>query len=718
MSGSVRTISESWHRIAEQKISLRPAVTIRRQLFRGEKWYVLHDPFNNTFFRIRPETYAFVVRLRSDRSVGQVWEEYIKQNPESAPGQDDVIQLLAQLYSANLLYHELPADSAKLFGRHRRRKQRELQSRLSNIMFIRIPLVDPHALLKKSMPIIKRLVSPLGVLIWLVTILLAGKVLVDRFDVLTAQAQGVLAPDNLIFLYASLVFVKAFHELGHAVTCKRFGGEVHTMGVMLIIFTPLPYMDATSSWSFRSRYHRALVGAAGIIFELFMASLAAFVWAYTGPGTVNSIAYNVMFIASVSTVLFNANPLLRYDGYYILSDLLDIPNLHSRALMHLRHIAERFLFACMDSVSPAQTRREAAWLTLFGLLSGVYRFVVYTAIILFVADRYLLIGLIMALIGIISWGVVPLVRFGIYLASNPRLIKTRARAVGISIACSAVALLFLAIIPFPSRFRAPGVLEASTYVRVVNDAPGYVKNVIVPSGSTVRAGTPLIELHNDELDLDLRAANAQRRELLTSLTRAVSEATSDIETIRNRIQTIEQKLTNLEEQRRSLIVRARENGTWVSPHSTEMVGTWIARGAEVGVIVNHRSYRFSAVVSQDEASRLFAGEIRSAEVRFFGQGDTALEVTDYKCIPCERAKLPSAALGWRAGGVVPVSVKDDSGIEAAEPFFLIYAQLKQTPSVAFLHGRSGQIRFSLQPEPLLQQWIRKVRQLQQKRYQL
>ena len=716
MSGTGRTFSESWHRIADQRISLRSTVTVRKQLFRGKKWHVLHDPFNNRFFRLSPEAHEFVVRLRPDRTVEQVWEECLEKNPDGAPGQDDVIKLLAQLYFANLLYHELPADSAKLFERYSHRKQRELQSRLLGIMFIRLPLFDPENLLKRIMPVIRLLVSPLGAVIWLTTVILAGKVVVDRFDAVVAQTQGVLAPGNLIFLYASLVLIKTLHEFGHAFVCKRFGGEVHTMGVMLLVFTPLPYMDATSSWSFRSRWDRMLVGAAGMIFEIFTASFAAFVWAYTGPGIVHSIAYNMMFIASVSTVLFNVNPLLRYDGYYILSDLLDIPNLHSRSLMHLRHIAERYLFGCRDSSSPAQTLKEASWLTVFGVLSGIYRVIVFTVIILFVADRFLLAGLIMGCICVISWGVVPLLRFVTYLLSDPRLARTRSRAVAASLGCIGAVMFFLAICPFPSRFRAPGVLEAEAYIRVVNDAPGYVKTVLVPSGADVVAGTPLMKLSNNELALEIAAARAQRQETLTLQMRAVNQQMADLEPLRNRLVSIEKKLKNLEEQQQALVVRARENGTWVSPRNKDMMGTWIARGSEVGVIVNHDAFRFSAVVSQDEASRLFDGDIEDAEVRLFGQGGKTLKVNDYQFIPFQHEKLPSAALGWRAGGEVPV--KDDTGLEAAEPFFQIYAHLNQMPSVSFLHGRSGQIRFSLHPEPLLEQWFRKFRQLLQKRYQV
>jgi putative peptide zinc metalloprotease protein len=650
--------------------------------------------------------------------VEQVWEECLERDPDGAPGQEDVIQLLAQLYFANLLYYEMPADGAKLFDRYKRRKQREIRSKFLSIMFIRLPLLDPENILRRIIPLIKLLVSPFGAILWLIVVGLAGKIVIERFDSATAQAQGVLAPDNLVFLYTGLVLIKTLHEFGHAMVCKRFGGEVHTMGVMLLVFTPLPYMDATSSWSFRSRWRRALVGGAGMIVEVFAAALATFVWAYTGPGVVHSLAYNMMFIASVSTVLFNANPLLRFDGYYILSDLLDIPNLHTRALQHLRHLTERYLFGYKESYSPAQTHKEAAWLSIFGVLSGIYRVVVFVGIILFVADRFLLAGMIMALICVISWGVVPLYRLVNYLSSSPRLSRTRPRAIGISLGGLAAVVFFLALCPFPNRFRAPGVLEAVRYIQVVNEAPGYVEDVLVRSGTQVQADTPLLELSDRELDFEFEAVTAQHRETLALQMRAMHRATADLEPIRKRLETVEKKMKALQEQRAALQVRARQSGTWVSPQSRDMVGAWIPRGSEVGVIINHQAFRFSAVVSQDEASNLFEGRIRKAEVRLFGQGGENLEVLKFEIIPFQHEKLPSAALGWLGGGEVAVSMKDETGLEAAEPFFQIYADLNPLPEVAFLHGRSGKLRFSLHPEPLLEQWSRKLRQLLQKRYQI
>jgi len=650
--------------------------------------------------------------------VGEVWEECLEHNSDDAPGQEDVIQLLAQLYFSNLLYYEMPADSAKLFERFKLRKQRELKSKLLSIMFIRIPLFDPEHILKRFAPLFRLLINQWGALLWLAVVALSLKIVIDRFDEVTTQAQGILAPDNLVFLYLGLILIKTMHEFGHAAVCNRFGGEVHTMGVMLLVFTPLPYMDATSSWSFRSRWHRALVGGAGMIVEVFAAAVATVVWAYTGPGIIHSLAYNMMFIASVSTVLFNANPLLRFDGYYILSDLLDIPNLHTRSNMHLRHLVEHYAFGYRDSYSPAQSTKEASWLTVFGILSSIYKVVVFTGIILFVADRFLIAGLIMALICVISWGLVPLFRLNNYLLTSPRLARTRPRAIGVSVGTILLLIFLLAIWPFPNRFRAPGVREASQYIKVVNEAPGYLETILVPTGVEVTQGMPLLELSDRQLDLEIGAAHAQRNETLALKTRAMRFQAADLEPLNKRLEAIEKKIKNLEEQKEALVVRAREKGVWVSPRSKDMLGAWVLRGSDLGMIINHEAFRFSAVVSQDEASNLFEEQIRKAEVRLHGQSSSNLQVKDFEIIPFQHERLPSAALGWSGGGDVAVSVTDQTGLKTVEPFFHISADVNLRPEVLFLHGRSGKIRFSMEPEPLFVQWFRKLRQLLQKRYQI
>jgi putative peptide zinc metalloprotease protein len=493
---------------------------------------------------------------------------------------------------------------------------------------------------------------------------------------------------------------------------------VHTMGIMFLLFTPVPYMDASSSWSFRSRWHRALVGGAGMITELFVAALATFVWAQTGPGVVNSVAYNIMFVASVSTILFNANPLLRFDGYYILSDLLDIPNLHQRATLQVTQAVETHAFGVKGLHSPARSAREAAWLSVFAVASHVYRFFLFATILLFLADHFLILGVILTLICSFTWVILPVVKYALYVLASPRLDRVRPRAMAVSAAVASTFVVIIGVIPWPHHFRGPGVIEAVEHTVVAPDTPGRLAEILVPNGARVVAGTPLLRLENPELALELAEARSQVEETRVRELRALQQQTADLAPLASRLVSLQQREADLEARTIALVVRASHDGVWVAPRLTDAPGAWLERGLGIGQVINDAAFRFSAVVSQTEASRLFEGLIRNGEVRIPGMAHVVLHVQGQTIIPADRDQLPAPALGWRSGGTVAVRTDDAAGTRAAEPFFEVRALLGPDGGAGVLHGRSGWLRYSLPPEPLFSQLYRAFRQLLQQRYGL
>ena len=193
--------------------------------------------------------------------------------------------------------------------------------------------------------------------------------------------------------------------------------------------------------------------------------------------------------------MFNINPLLRFDGYYMLSDLLGIPNLHQRAKQQLQHLVEKFLFGIKRSFSPAESLSESNWLTFFGITSTIYRVFVFVSILMFVADRFLLLGMIMLLVGLVTWFLVPLVKLFKYLTASERLERNRIRASCVSGGILAFILILLWFIPFPNHFRAPGVVEAKSWAQVIGDTSGLVEEIIAIPGEPVEAGQRVAFLH-------------------------------------------------------------------------------------------------------------------------------------------------------------------------------------------------------------------------------
>lgn len=711
------TFHESWYRVAKLKVALRTHLRFHRQHMRGERWHVLEDPFSNQFFRLREAAWDFVARLDGRCTVEEAWKATLESNPEDAPGQSEVIRLLAQLYASNLVISDLPADTANLFRRYSKRRHREFTGKLTSFMFARFPLFDPDRFLVRALPWVKWIFGKVGLALWLIVVFYGAKTVLENSGRLWAQGGNVLSPSNLPLLYVGIALLAILHEFGHGFTCRRLGGEVHTMGVMLLVFTPLPYVDVTSSWAFRGKGRRMAVGAAGMIVEIFVAAIAAVVWANTdAPSLIHGLAFNVMFAASVSTILFNANPLLRFDGYYLLSDYLGLPNLYSRGQKQLIYFFEHYVFGIRSARSEAQSRKENFWLTVYGILSLLYRIFVFAGIILFVSSQFLFLGVLLGVFCLVAWVAVPAGKFINFLISSPKLARTRQRAAVATVLMIGVPFAALYYIPAPRHAVAPGVIRAQSLQAVAPIASGRLVEVFAPSGSTVAAGDQLLRLEDPELLLERQAAQAELAGVQARLSRAMEAGGADYQAALRLRESIAERIDYLESQIAGLTIRAPLAGTWVAPDSLLDEGRWFRRGESLGAVVDESTMLFSAVVGQNDIGALFQDPIEGAQIRLRGQAGAPIRASHLLVVPAERRNLPSAALGWMGGGDVATDQRDQAGRRTDQAFFEVRATLDPEHAAALFHGQRGRVRFELPSEPFLQQWIRKGRQLFQRTY--
>src|SRR5687767_4206459 len=462
------TFSESWYRVVNLKPKLRAGAQISRQHYRGERWYVVRDPAGNQFHRLSDAAYRFVGLLDGTRTVGEAWELVGGQLDDEAPTQPEVIQILSQLHAANLLDSDVTADSDVLLRRHKKHLKRKMQGRLMNVLFPRIPLWDPDRVLKRWMPFVRHLMSPIGALIWLATVVAAIVMLVPQWADFEKSYMNALSiganPEKAFYLWFMFWLLKFFHEMGHAFACRRFGGECHEMGIMFLVFIPTPYVDASSAWAFPSRWQRMFVGAGGMVVELFLAAIAGFIWLGTTPGVqllglpINELACDAIMIAGFTTIIFNANPLLRYDGYYMLSDYLEIPNLQQKSKDYLLGLIKRHVFR-IKSQQPLPPVSQRLWLFFYGICSSVYRIFIGIAIILLVAWQVPILGVLMALGGLITWLVVPFVKTFKYLALEPELHRKRGRAVAFTFGVVGLVVVLVGLIKFNVYVDAQGIVE-------------------------------------------------------------------------------------------------------------------------------------------------------------------------------------------------------------------------------------------------------------------
>ncbi|MFW6155071.1 MAG: hypothetical protein ACOC95_07645 [Planctomycetota bacterium] len=728
------TFSESWYRVSGLRPRLRSTVQVHRQHYRGQMWYVLQDPSNNQFYRQNESAYQFVAMLDGRRTVGEAWQLCNEQLGDAAPTQGEAIQLLGQLYTSNLIQCELPPDAQGLFNRFRKRVQREVKGYVSNLLFIRIPLFDPDRILDRWVKVVGPVFSIWGAILWMIVVSVGLYHVINSIPALRSQGNSVLDLENLPLLYLSFVIIKVIHEFGHAFACKKFGqysggGEVHVMGVMFLVFTPLPYMDASSSWAFRGKWHRVTVGAAGMIVELFFAAIAAVIWARTSEGTtLHAIAYNVMFIASVSTLLFNANPLLRYDGYYILSDLLELPNLSQRSKQYLYYLVRKYVYGVRNPRSPAHSPGERAWFVFYGIASTVYRVFICTRILMFVADKFFFVGFTLGVAAVVAWVVVPFGKFLHYLATSGELMRVRGRAVGATVAVFALIIALIGLVRMPDRYRLEGVVEPITAAGVYAETEGRVVDLL-PNRTDVQAGEKILQLVNEELQAELGKARAERRAKEIERQLAVRDRKlADAKSLAEQIVAYDERIANLEDRLAGLTVCAEVSGTWISPKVDRLEGAYLDRMARVGLVADLSTVMIRCTTGQDEATELLGyindcGSVR-AEIRVKGRPDDYLEgvTCPPDIVPAGQKRLPSQALGYTAGGSM-ATVEDDQGqVETLENFFEVHVHPDGAGRFegerSLLPGQRVVVRVDMPAKPLAVQWMRKLRQMFQRRFRI
>jgi hypothetical protein len=234
------------------------------------------------------------------------------------------------LFRSSLLVSDSPNQGIELKKRSDEAEAAGFKQKLTNILSIRFRGFDPDRMLTAMNPFTAWFFTWPTFIAMLLLGIGAASLIFAQFDTFQAKLPSFgefFEAKNWIWLALVMALTKVAHEFGHGLACKRFGGQCHEAGVMLLVLTPCLYMNVSDSWLLKSKWQRAFIAAAGMYVELIIASIAVFIWWFSQPGMVNQLALNVIFVSSVSTLLFNANPLLRYDGYYILSDLLEIPNL-------------------------------------------------------------------------------------------------------------------------------------------------------------------------------------------------------------------------------------------------------------------------------------------------------------------------------------------------------------------------------------------------------
>lgn len=702
--------SSLWYRVAALKPKLRSHAAMHRIRYRGQVWYLLRDPASGRVHRFTPPTRLIIALMDGKRTVAELWRIASRRLNEQAPTQDEVIQLLGQLHATDLLQSDVTPDVAELFERGEREESARQRRSYGNPMAVRISLWDPETFLNRIRGPISLIWSRWGAAVWLAVVLPALLLAFSHWPELTNDfTDRVLAVDNLALLYCAFPVLKAFHELGHATATKSRGGEVHDLGLMLLVLLPIPYVEASAATTFTSKYRRALVGAAGIGTELFIASLSFYAWLLIEPGLVRALLFNVMLIASVSTLIFNGNPLLRYDGYYILADLIEMPNLAARSLHYWGYLLQRYLLGARDAEAPDASAGEKAWFLIYGLLSSLYRVLMMVVIALFIAQRFFIIGVLLALWAVAAMAVVPIVRGLRHLASDPQLRRGRARAVAATAIAVLAILGFLAGVPMPDHSQAEGVMWLPETAMVRAGADGFLDRIVARPGAEVKKGQILLVCSSAALASEVQQSAAKLAELQAQYAAALVSDLADAAAVHAQFSAADAAEAVARQRAAELVVRAQTDGRFVVPQAADLGGRYYHKGDLLGYVIGkHVPAIARVVVPQADVERVRLG-VERVLVRPVDRPDTMLTGRIVREVPAGEEHLPSPALSAEGGGEIATDPRDPKDPKALQPMFQFDVALPGAAAERF--GERVFVRFEYRPEPLLQQWYRSLRLL-------
>ena len=700
-------VSGSWYRVAPLKPSLVAGLKIVRHEVRDQVWHILVEPGSGRQLRLNPAAYAFAGRCNGNATVESLWTLLLERKGDDAPTQDDILRLLAQLFRAGMVQFDAAPYLSLLFSRRTEEGQRKRRAFINPLM-VRMKLFDPTRLLDRLAPLSALLGRWSVFFIWLLAVALATLAAAVNFPQLKAEALRVLAtPSSYALAWICYPVVKSLHEIAHAMAVRRFGGAVHELGISLVFLTPAPYVDASAANGFSSARQRAIVSAAGIMVELALAAAAVAAWLVLSPGLLRDGAMVVLLICSVSTLLFNANPLLRLDGYHLLCDALQLPNLALRSQGWWTSQWRGLIGAESALPTGALAKGELKWLVAYAPASWLYRLGLMFALVFWLGHQSWLMGWLAALL-VLGWllkAVLAALLRSVAESANP---GARRRAL---VAVAAIGLAFvvaLFVLPVPSSVVARGVVWPPERAQLRAESGGFVEAGMVRDGSPVMEGDvvltlvdPVLAAQRDKTGSEKAGLMAQQYQALLHDPTRAAEVGEDLSRNDAEFQRVEQQLADLQ-------LRARTGGRAVWPRERDLPGSYAQRGAMLGYVLSPEPAQVRLVLRDEDLLRV-RGRVQSIDVRLAEAPLSPHSAQLQNETPAATRQLPSAALGDRQGGPVSVDPADKDGLRTQLPVFLLDVLV---PGLTADHiGGRAWVKLVLENEPLGLQGLRVMRQL-------
>jgi putative peptide zinc metalloprotease protein len=706
VSTQASLFSQDWYRLSGLKPSLRPGVRISRQTHRGEVWYVLLDPVNGVHQRVNRSGYELVGRLDGRHSCEDIWQTLLQRLGQNAPSQNEMIGTMSQLYEANLLSLSTRGDFDHLKAQGKKQQAQHAFASVNPLSF-RVAVWRPGEWLDKMQGLSRALFSTPSMIIWLTLMVMSLLTLGIHWRAFSSEVVALWThPYSLLLSWLIYPFLKLIHELSHALAVRRYGGDVGEFGIRMLTLLPVPYVDASSSNLFAFKHQRAIVAAAGIAAELALAGIAILLWAALSPGMPKSICLFVVVIGGLSTIAFNANPLLKFDGYYVCTDLLELPNLAQRSQQYWKGLCRRYAFGQTDHHGSNLAKGERPWLLAYGVASFAYRWILGVTLVIVAANFHWTVGMAMLVATLFLLLGKPLYQFASYLVNDPSLAHQRPRAVFVSALTGSFLIFALLLVKLPSTTVAQGIVWAPERTQVRALTAGFVEILHVKDGQKVEPKQLLATLVNEELSLDWNRLQAELSEARTERLGAMSSDALQMRTIEDRIGRIEAELALLQKRIDTLDVHAESAGRVAIARVNDLPGRFLKKGEQFAQILTEEPTVVRVAVVNHEAHRV-RDRTEAVELRWPNAQRQAVSARMLGEVPATVNSLPSSALGDKGGGRIQVDPQAADGTKTQEPIFLFDLQTSRDADA--YPGMRAWVRFDHGDESMLRMLYREWR---------
>lgn len=685
--------------LSNSRLVLRDDLVFHLQQYQGEPCYLVEDEVNSKFFRVGISEYNFASSLDGSITVGQAIAANATQMGSDAITEQEAISVCKWLIDSGLASTGASRSSGRLIDSYNQTAAQKQIAQL-NPLTPKFPLFNPDTMLWRMNVAVGWLFSPLMGLVWMAVVVAGVFQIWSNWELVCSDGWTVFSADNWFWFGLTWIGLKLIHELAHGVACKRFDGEVRQAGIVLILLIPLPFVDVTSSWRFGSKWRRIFVAAAGMYAELFIAAVAAIVWSYADIGPLKQHAFNVMLAGSLTTLLFNANPLMRFDGYYMLSDWLEMPNLGTHGQQWSKWLGKKYYLG-LEASQPQWPERKTWIVATYAVLALAWKVLICIGLTL-AAERLIFgAGIALAIFAICLWVVWPLLKllkfvfFGPEIGEKPNAIRFSCLTAALIAGLWAIANFM----PWYSQVVAPAVVEFKQQSDIRPTTGGFLAEIYVRPNEVVKSGQVLALMENRELETEIRQL-AIERQLTMAKARQYRDgqdlAAFDIE--RETLVSIETRLENRVAQLRELEIKAPQSGIVIADDLQSQRNTFLSPGTKLCSIASVAQKEVLGLIAQEDFESFEAHQGHPVSIRVWGSGGS-IDATLKQVNPRASVSLPNPALASTAGGSLPVrylpenQAYGESPIELVDPHFTAVIELTPQQGQRLFAGQRAQISF-------------------------